>query len=270
MRRVKSAGAVWHVFARGCRRLPLFRDSADYCQMLSIMAYALRKSGCVLYAYCLMSNHYHFVLYGSSEQLRKFMIRVNRMYSRYHNERYHLSGTAFEAPYKSYIQASNYLIKCRIAYVLLNPVAAGMVTSVESYRWSSHGPYLTGEFTPIPVDASPILSLFSADPSVARLEFAKFLRTRPTHADHSKDPSWLLVAREHYEWMLDEAAVRVRGTNEDAVVVALHWARQCGLPERSLSEVLGIEDTSRIRQRLCRFRKQLAESPELANRFRLP
>src|SRR5436190_11695413 len=64
MKRRTLAPIGRHVFARGTRRLQLFHDDEDYLQFIIFLKHALSKSGCVLWAFTLMSNHYHLVLYG--------------------------------------------------------------------------------------------------------------------------------------------------------------------------------------------------------------
>src|SRR5687767_9259733 len=85
MRRFHCDTAIWHVFARGARRLHLFHDDEDFSKFAIFLAFAVKKSGCVLWAFALMNNHYHLVLRGASAQLTACMHRLNRLYSAYHN-----------------------------------------------------------------------------------------------------------------------------------------------------------------------------------------
>ena len=47
---------------RGVRRLEIFQDDFDKMVFLEILKDELSKNGCKLHAYCLMSNHFHFLL----------------------------------------------------------------------------------------------------------------------------------------------------------------------------------------------------------------
>ena len=69
MRRPACGVAFWHVFARGSRRLGLYFEEQDFREFLMFLREALIVSGCSLYGYCLMDNHYHLILRGDQSQL---------------------------------------------------------------------------------------------------------------------------------------------------------------------------------------------------------
>src|SRR3982750_1685761 len=104
MRRLHCDTAIWHVFARGSRRMELFRKEPDFMKFLDLLAFGRRASQCSLWAYALMSNHYHRVVEGSSTALAKCMHRLNGMYSSFHNQKYGLEGHAFDGPYHAFRQ----------------------------------------------------------------------------------------------------------------------------------------------------------------------
>ncbi|WP_082536739.1 MULTISPECIES: transposase [unclassified Roseateles] len=60
--RIEFPGALYHVTSRGDRREDLFTDDSDRAELLAVMAQGLSRFDAVLPGYCLMSNHYHFVL----------------------------------------------------------------------------------------------------------------------------------------------------------------------------------------------------------------
>jgi len=66
------------------------------------------------------------------------MQSLGRRYVAYFNGTYHRSGTLWEGRYKScLIDSQNYLLTC-YRYIELNPVRAAMVTSPETYPWTSY------------------------------------------------------------------------------------------------------------------------------------
>jgi putative transposase len=56
-------GFVYHALNRAVARLPLFEKSADYAAFERVLALALDKHPIRILSYCLMPNHWHFVLW---------------------------------------------------------------------------------------------------------------------------------------------------------------------------------------------------------------
>ena len=87
MKRIKSDRIGWHVIARGARRLDLFRDDVDFTTFLSMLRFALRVSGAALWAFTLMSNHYHLVMQLGVGGLSRGMQSLNGGYATTFNAR---------------------------------------------------------------------------------------------------------------------------------------------------------------------------------------
>ena len=60
--RLEFSGAVYHLTARGDRREDIFLDDVDRLTFLDLLAKEVRQQHWRLYAYCLMSNHYHLLI----------------------------------------------------------------------------------------------------------------------------------------------------------------------------------------------------------------
>ena len=140
--RLEYANALYHVTARGAHRGPIFQDDDDRASLLAILAAALRTCDAQAFAYCLMGNHYHFVLQTRQANLSVLMHRVNSAYSLRHNRRHALPGPLFEGRFKAlHVDRDAYLLAvCR--YVDLNPVRAGLVASPAQWAWSSYRAHL--------------------------------------------------------------------------------------------------------------------------------
>ena len=61
--RIEFPGAVYHVTARGDRREPIFFDDDDRHALLEVVTQALSRFDAEALSYCLLGNHYHFVLH---------------------------------------------------------------------------------------------------------------------------------------------------------------------------------------------------------------
>ena len=86
-----------------------------------------------------MPNHFHLLINSShSENIPKFMQRINRMYAIYFNNTYSYVGHVWQKRYSSKpILHHQYLQNC-VHYIESNPVRANICSNIESYLWSSY------------------------------------------------------------------------------------------------------------------------------------
>lgn len=267
MRRLKTEAQSWHVFARGARRLLLFYKNQDYAVFLNLLREAVDTSGCLLWAYCLMSNHFHLVLRGSSSQLTRCMWLLNRRYALYHNREYHLGGHVFEGPYKAYLQRSHFFLIRTIIYVFLNPVAAGMADRPEDYQWSGYRSFMGLEGSPLPLDPNPVYDLLR--PHVADCKtwvqwlVEERIKLLPHHP--SPDPaSAVQVQSQQFRWLLEQALLRKdRIGGENPTLVALFWGHQAGIPPRAMAAALGNCTGEQVKWRLRRYERRVEGNPTL-------
>ena len=86
------AGAIYHITNRGNHQEIIFRESIDYIVYLGILKETLKfyeDDSYKLISYCLMSNHVHLLLKTGKKDPSFFTRRVNSMYARYFNTKYH-------------------------------------------------------------------------------------------------------------------------------------------------------------------------------------
>ena len=131
-------GAIYHLMERGVRRQEIFQDDFDKLIFMEILRDELEKKGCKLYAYCLMTNHFHFLLETGDIEIGKFMKALACKYAMQYNHRYSLKGHVFEGRHKScLVETDEYFLQTS-RYIHLNPVKAKMVAHPEDYPWSSY------------------------------------------------------------------------------------------------------------------------------------
>ena len=125
---------------RGVRRLRLFDSDADYEAFLGCAGEAQARIPIRVLAYCIMPNHFHFVLWPSdNDSQARFMHAMTGT----HGKRWHRcrgtvgTGSVYQGRYKAFpVQTdSHFLAVCR--YVERNPLRARLVTRAEDWRWSS-------------------------------------------------------------------------------------------------------------------------------------
>jgi REP-associated tyrosine transposase len=128
-----------HIIQRGNNRAVTFFADDDYRYFLECLRQAKVKCHCRIFAYVLMTNHFHLLVEpAEAGDLGRFMQSVGRRYVRYVNETYRRTGTLWEGRFKSAaVSRDEYLIACS-RYIELNPVRAGIVLHPKDYRWSSY------------------------------------------------------------------------------------------------------------------------------------
>ena len=123
---------------RGVRRQKIFQDEFDYQVFTELLKTAAKDNGCMIHAYCFMTNHFHLLVETGDIEIGKFMKQIACKYAMYYNHRYGYKGHVFEGRYKScLVQTDEYFLQTS-RYIHLNPVKAGMVFRPEEYRWSSY------------------------------------------------------------------------------------------------------------------------------------
>jgi putative transposase len=129
---------IYHVMARGNRKLTVFEDDRDRQRFVEIVAIAAERYSVEVFAECRMGNHYHKVVRTPLANVSDFMEYVNGKFAQFSNRRHGRTGHLFEGPYKPILVDDDLYLKVVLAYVVMNPVAAGFVDAPEKWKWSSY------------------------------------------------------------------------------------------------------------------------------------
>lgn len=141
--RKQSPADIYHVTNRGVSRQIIFEDDADRARFLDTLCRFMKEFDGELYAWCLMSNHFHLLLHMDLEDISLFMKKVGVSYAAYFNRKYDRVGTLFQDRFRSEpIDTDSYLMTV-VRYIHQNPVKAGISQTCE-YRWSSYQEYAHG------------------------------------------------------------------------------------------------------------------------------
>ena len=92
--RIEFAGALYHVTARGDRREPIHEDQTDREPFLGLLGKVVQELNWLCYAYCLMSNHYHWLIETPEGNLLKGMRQLNGVYTQAYNRRHGQVGAS--------------------------------------------------------------------------------------------------------------------------------------------------------------------------------
>ncbi len=138
--RIYIPGIPYHVVQRGNNREACFLEPENYQFYMALWQDLASRYGVAVHAYCLMTNHVHFLVTPQhSTSISNTMKVVGSRYAQYINRGYRRTGTLWEGRHRaSMVQSDRYLLTC-YRYIELNPVRAGMVKRPEEYKWSSFG-----------------------------------------------------------------------------------------------------------------------------------
>jgi putative transposase len=139
-RRTAPGGYVYHALNRAVARLPLFEKDGDFHAFERVLLEALEKRPIRILAYCLMPNHWHFVLWPEKDDdLTEFLRWLTHTHTQRWHAHYHTAGTGhlYQGRFKAFpVQADDHLYTVP-PYVERNPLRAGLVKRAEDWRWSS-------------------------------------------------------------------------------------------------------------------------------------
>jgi hypothetical protein len=108
-----------------------------------------------------MGNHFHLVLHTPRANLADVMHHIDGLYAQYVNWRHQTTGHLWDGPYTSIVIDDTDYLRNAIAYVLRNPVAAGLVADAGCWQWSSYNATI-GKASPSFLTLTWLESLFRA------------------------------------------------------------------------------------------------------------
>ena len=131
--------ASWHVTS-GMGRARIFAKQRDFEAFEEVIGQAKERVPMRVLAWCVLSNHWHFVLWPQGDDdLSEFM----RWLTVTHTQRWHAAhrtsgtGPLYQGRFKSFpIQEDDHLLTV-LRYVERNPLRAKIVEQAEAWRWSS-------------------------------------------------------------------------------------------------------------------------------------
>ena len=198
-------GELYHIFNRGIEKHPVFTSKKEYERAVLTLDYyrfknpSLRLSKTLILnlenrekfytelrnlsdklveivVYCLMPNHFHFVLKQRLDNgISRFVSNFANSYTRYFNTRHDKrTGALFQGIFKAvHIEDDDQLVHVA-RYIHINPAVSYVIEkdNLEKYEWSSYPEFLGLSKKEI-CDKDLVLKLFSS-----RKSFRKFVADR--------------------------------------------------------------------------------------------
>jgi putative transposase len=137
--RLESAAGVYHVLNRGNYRADVFQTERTKEAFLRCLGETCERTGWVVHAWCIMSNHYHLALSTPRANLVEGMCWLQGTFACRFNRFRREHGHLFQGRYKSSVVDPTGGLGPLCHYIHLNPVRARMrsVRQLRSYRWTS-------------------------------------------------------------------------------------------------------------------------------------
>jgi putative transposase len=169
-------GYFYHIYNRGNNGGVIFMQEINYQYFLKLLEKYIVPVADV-YAYCLMENHFHFLLkirnlnevnfknlkYSTVNKAKvvnfsyQFSHFINA-YSQAINKKYERSGSLFEKPFeRKKIENKDY-IKQAVLYINCNPLKHKIVDDLKNFMWSSYKSHISNQKTNI--KRSEVIELF--------------------------------------------------------------------------------------------------------------
>lgn len=147
-----SSTGIYHIILRSINQHIIFEEDADYQKMLFLLSDCKRTFDIDIYAYCLMDNHIHLLIYSSEDCLASFFQSLGTRFVRWYNTKYSRSGHLFQDRYYSIAVENKPQYLSTLVYIHNNPVKSSVCRFPSEYRWSSFNAFY-GQKNPL-VDIS--------------------------------------------------------------------------------------------------------------------
>ncbi len=156
---ILEPGNFYHIYNKGNNNENLFIEEENYSYFLKLFLKYINPIADT-YAYCLLKNHFHFLIEIKDENslpekiLSKKGLNLSQPFSNFFNaytksinKRYKRCGSLFKERYKRIkIDDENYL-KQLVTYIHLNPVKHKFTKDFEQYPYSSYNSILSKKTT---------------------------------------------------------------------------------------------------------------------------
>lgn len=164
----------YHVYNRGVNKRKIFKDKQDYAVFLSYLKTYLSKVDNIgllkiladsgtgaaeksaarkilglnnfcerisLICYCLMPNHFHFLIKQKDKQAMEILMRsMMTRYTMYFNRRHGRVGTLFQSSYKAVLVETDAQLLHLTRYIHRNPISGRILEGVSLYEQLSTQP----------------------------------------------------------------------------------------------------------------------------------
>jgi putative transposase len=139
----------YHVYNRAVEKRTIFYTEKDYEYFVNKMLYFKEKTDIKILAYCILPNHFHFLLKEPESTskvnfpaIAKFISILANSYTKYFNLNKDHSGRIFQGPFRSKLVADDNYLQILINYINLNHIKHKITKKPNDWFYTSHHNYL--------------------------------------------------------------------------------------------------------------------------------
>ena len=173
--RIFLEGGIYHVYNRTSRGEAIFAAEDEASAFVGLLSEVKDRDGLVVFAWCLMSNHFHIALRTGAVPLARSMRSLQQRVTRGFNARHRVFGPLWQGRYRAKLVEDQRYLDGLLAYIHLNPVSAGIVDDPAQYRWSGHREIVERKRKPV-TDVDEVLVLFGKSRRAARQAYVRSIK----------------------------------------------------------------------------------------------
>lgn len=174
--RIEYVGALYHVTSRGNAQKAIYLNDEDRKEFLKLLNLTCNRFNWYCHAYCLMDNHFHFLIETNTPTLSKGMKYLNGTYTQFFNRTHQRVGHVYQGRFKGIlVEKESYLLELS-RYIVLNPVRARMVREAKDWPWSSYRATAGISQAPSCLTTDWILAVFGKQRKHAQQSYRDFIQ----------------------------------------------------------------------------------------------
>ena len=168
-------GGIYHVYNRFARGAEVFGEGDEAEAFLELVRKVRDRDGLTIFAWALMSNHYHLAVQTGAVPLARTMGYLQSRFGQGYNRRWRSSGPLWQSRYKARLVRDARYFSRLIVYIHLNPVSARLVEDPAQYAYCGHRELLGETVAPL-IDVDVVLALYGTTLRSATRAYVRALR----------------------------------------------------------------------------------------------
>lgn len=229
--RLEFPGACYHIINRGNYRVDIFRTEGARAAFEGCVFEACVKSGWLLHAFVIMSNHYHLALETPAGNLVAGMQWLQATFANRFNKLRGERGHLFQGRYKALLVEPGGALGQVCDYIHLNPVRAGLlpVERLGAFRPSSYWYLGQPKRRPAFLQVqTALLETGLADTAAGRRRYAAYLAWQAEAGPAGKNKAYVSLSQ---GWALGTKGFKQALVKDHALLAAARAWEEHGAQE---------------------------------------